>query len=228
MARDERKLEEVAAECRTLGAVVETAAVDVRDRESMADCIRQMDAANPVDLVIANAGVSSSIGADGSPEPPDLAQATFDINLIGAVNTISPLIEPMCQRGGGHIATICSLAALFPFPSTPSYSASKAALAFWARALGLAYADQGLRVTVVHPGFVETDMSDRVVGPRSMMLSAQKAAARIHRALDQGRKTFAFPILLRWGIACLNLLPFALTKDLMGLFNYTVWWDNEP
>jgi len=227
MARDGQKLDAVAAECRALGAAVETATVDVRDRAAMAGCIRRLDAANSVDLVIANAGVPGSIGADGSPEPPDLAQAVFDVNLTGAVNTISPLIEPMRRRGGGHIAAICSLAALYPFPNTPSYSASKAALATWVRAVGIAHGDDGIRITVVFPGFIETDMSARVIGPRPMIQSAAMAAVRIRRGLDRGRKTIAFPILLRWGIAFLKLLPYDWTKPLLRLSNYTVRSNND-
>ncbi|MGB0571059.1 MAG: SDR family NAD(P)-dependent oxidoreductase [Alphaproteobacteria bacterium] len=228
IARDAQKLDAVAATCRARGAEVETAMVDVRDPAAMMDCIRRFDDRHPVDLVIANAGVSSSIGADGSPEPPALAQTTFDVNLGGAINSISPLIEPMCQRGGGQIAVICSLAALYPFPNTPSYSASKVALATWARAVGLAHSDDGIRVTVIYPGFVETDMSARVIGPRPMIEEATKAAARIRRALRRGRNTIAFPFRLRLYIACLRMVPYDLAKFCLKPSAYTVRRKDQP
>lgn len=222
LGRDAGRLERVAASCRALGAAVTVAALDVRDREAMADWLARFDAESPVELIVANAGVSSSVGANGAPETAADAFRTFDVNLGGAVNSIAPLIGPMCRRGRGHIAVMCSLAALFPFPNTPSYSASKAGLKVWAEALGRAHRGAGLSVSVICPGFVISHMSDTVVGPRPLMVSAAEAVRRIRNGLDRRKRMIAFPALLRWGICFLSLLPEAVQRPLLVLFAYRV------
>ena len=60
LGRDKTRLEAVASECRTRGAQVECASVDVTDKAAMADAIARMDDAAPIDVVIANAGISTS------------------------------------------------------------------------------------------------------------------------------------------------------------------------
>ncbi len=222
LGRDGARLDRVAARCRERGAEVTVATIDVRERDAMADWLTRFDAENPVDLVIANAGVSSSIGAAGAPETQADTWRTFDINLGGAINSIVPLIDPMCRRGRGHIAVMCSLAALYGFPNTPAYSASKAGLRMWAEALGRAHRGAGISVSVICPGFVISDMSDRVIGPKPLMVSAAVAVGRIRNGLDRQRRMIAFPALLRWGIWFLDLLPEIAARPLLGLFAYRV------
>lgn len=222
LGRDGARLERIAATCRERGATVTTATIDVRERDAMGDWLTRFDMENPVDLVIANAGVSSSIGAAGAPETGADTWRTFDINLGGAINSIVPLIDPMCRRGRGHIAVMCSLAALYGFPNTPAYSGSKAGLRMWAEALGRAHHAAGISVSVICPGFVVSDMSDRVIGSKPLMVSMAVATRRIRNGLDQQRRLIVFPAMLRWGIWFLGLLPEIAARPLLGLFAYRV------
>jgi len=222
LGRDRARLEAVAASCRARGASVTVATLDVCARDAMAEWLVRFDAENPVGLIIANAGVSSSIGPRGAPESAADTWRTFDVNLGGAINSIVPLVGPMCRRGNGHIAVVCSLAALYPFPFTPAYSASKAGLKVWAEALGRAHRAAGITVSVICPGFVNSDMSDRVIGPKPLMVSAAAAARRIRIGLDRKKRMIAFPALLRWGIRFLDLLPEAAQRPLVSLFAYRV------
>ena len=57
LGRDVARLGAVAAACRARGAVVETHAVDIRDRDATASCLDRVDETQPIDLLIANAGV---------------------------------------------------------------------------------------------------------------------------------------------------------------------------
>lgn len=85
--RDSSRLETVALKCRNLGAVVYPQIIDVTNRNAMADWIEQCEKQAPLNLVIANAGVSTLA------EIPDNIYNTFNTNVIGVVNTIVPTIE---------------------------------------------------------------------------------------------------------------------------------------
>ena len=77
--RDARRLAQVAESCRSAGAIVEAQVIDVTDRGAMADWIREIDANRPIDLVIANAGISAGTGGGGESEAQ--ARTIFAINL---------------------------------------------------------------------------------------------------------------------------------------------------
>ena len=79
--RNEARLAAVAADCRARGAAAEFAAIDVVDGGAIAQWIGQADGHAPVDLVIANAGVSAGTGTAG--EPLDQAQRIMAINVDG-------------------------------------------------------------------------------------------------------------------------------------------------
>ena len=67
--RDQARLDQVAADCRSRGADVHAAVLDVTDADAMAQWVRASDAVAPLDMVIANAGISS--GTAGGDEPAD-------------------------------------------------------------------------------------------------------------------------------------------------------------
>ena len=106
VGRDTARLEQAAERCRDKGAEVETALVDVRDRQAMHDFIRAADAKAPLDLVLANAGINTGLPAGALAEDPEAVRGILSINLIGALNTVEPIIEPMCARGRGVIADL--------------------------------------------------------------------------------------------------------------------------
>ncbi|HAA93781.1 MAG TPA: short-chain dehydrogenase, partial [Rhodospirillaceae bacterium] len=106
--RSERRLEAVAAACRAKGATVNAAILDVQEKDSMQDWIQSVDEAAPLDLVIANAGISGGTGGGGEPETQ--ARAIFAINIDGMLNTLHPAIARMQNRGQGQIALMSSLA----------------------------------------------------------------------------------------------------------------------
>src|SRR5207244_12823927 len=87
------------------------------------------------------------------------------INLLGAVNTIAPLVPAMCGRGRGRIAVIASVAAFRGLPYSPGYCASKAGLRAYGEALRPRLARHGIGVTVGCPGLFPYAMTDRRARP---------------------------------------------------------------
>ena len=194
IGRDRERLAAVADACRARGAVVEAAAIDVTDRESLGAWIARVDDARAVDLVIANAGVSTGRGALGEDEAA--IRRVLATNIDGVLNTVLPLLPRMLARRHGQIALMSSLAAFRGLPTGPSYSASKAAVKALGEAWRLKLVRDGIRVSVICPGFVTTRMTARNDFRMPFLISAEKAAAIIARGLvrDHGRITFPWPI----------------------------------
>lgn len=209
--RDASRLAAVAAAAAARGAEVEALCLDVTDREGLAAALAAFDAAGPVDLLIANAGISSGLGPGRSAEPPDAARRVFAVNLDGMLNTVEPLLPAMAARGRGQIALMSSMAALRPLPDMPAYSASKAAVRAWGTSLRGWLRPRGVAVTVICPGFVTSPMSARHRGAKPFEIDADRAAAIILRGLARRRAYVTFP----WPLALLtwldNRLPPALS-----------------
>lgn len=216
IGRDASRLDAVATECRAKGAAVETAAVDVTEAEPLGGAILAFDRAHPIDLLVANAGVSGGLGPGRKAESFATAQRQLRINLEGAVATATPLIEPMRARRRGRIALMSSLAALQPIGDTPAYSASKAGVIAWGEALGDFLAPSGVGVSVICPGFVTSDMSARYGGPKPFEMSAEEAAALIRRRLARGDELIAFPWQVVAAIRLGRMLPRALRRMVLG------------
>jgi NAD(P)-dependent dehydrogenase (short-subunit alcohol dehydrogenase family) len=215
LGRDGPRMDSVAALCRARGATVETALADVRDRAAMAAAIRGFEAGGPTELAIAGAGITSGLGPGRDVETPEALRAVLDTNLLGVVNTLEPLLPAMIGRRGGHVAIIGSLGALRGLPSSPGYSAAKAAVHAYAEGMRPRLARHGIAVSLIAPGFVETPLNARIRAPRPLQMTADGAAARIRRGLDRRRKVIAFPLPLYLGLRVLNLLPAAFGDRLL-------------
>jgi len=205
--RDAGRLAHVAERCRALGAEVHAQALDVRDGQALRQWMQEVDDACPVDAVIANAGVSSSLGPGNTAEPIEDVRRLFAVNTLGAVETLSALAERMRTRRAGRLAVVSSLGGWAGMPSSPAYSASKAAAKVYGEALRAWLAPYGVRVSVVSPGFVESPMSQRYQGAKPFTISATQAARHIRRGMEAGRAEIAFPLLLAVGLKLLALLP---------------------
>ncbi len=220
LGRDVNKLERVAAACKQKGAKTITASIDVTDSEKLQQWITDFDNKNPVDLLIANAGVTSSIGTQGEAETWDAISNVLDTNLYGVVAAIHPLIKPMRQRGVGQIAIVSSLAAYRGLPITPSYCASKAAVKVYGEALRGWLAKEGVKVSVICPGFVKSSMSDQFTGNTPFLMSAEKAAHIIKKGLAKNKSRISFPFPLNFGTWLLALLPAFFADFILGLMSY--------
>lgn len=211
VARSGDALREVAAACESRGARVATVALDVRDGAALAAALADFESGGPVDLAIANAGIAAGTAPDGTPESAEQAARVVEVNLLGALNLVGPLLPGMLARGRGSVALVASLAGVRGLPDCPAYSASKAGMIAWGEALRAAHRRRGLRVTVACPGFFESAMGDRFQGWKPLRLTTEQAADRIERAIRAGRGRVAFPWPLAWLARIGALLPAGLS-----------------
>lgn len=193
VGRDAGRLEQVAAECRARGAEATIGVIDVRDRVALATWLEDLDRAHPVDLLVANAGVLVRMPG-GEVEPADDAYRLMQINVLGVLNTVQPLIPSMKRRHRGQVALVASVAAFTPLPHSPSYSGSKAAVLNYGLSLRAVLAAHGVRVSVICCGFVETPMISDIKDPKPFNMTPEKAAERIRRGLEQDRAVIMFPL----------------------------------
>lgn len=214
--RDTVRLSQTADACRAAGALVEPQGVDVTDAGAMDDWLRARDRAAAIDLLIANAGLGGSAAlAPRGGESGAQARAIFAVNTLGMVNTVSPLLGPMGARGRGQVALIGSIQGGIGLPHSPSYSASKAAVRVYADALRRLMRPQGIAVTAVLPGFIDTPMSRSLGMARPWCWPADRAARRIARDLARRRRYCIFPWPLRLAVALGNVVPAPLVDSLL-------------
>lgn len=219
--RDPERLAAVAAACGAGGAAVEWAAIDVTDRERLRGWIEDIDDRMPLELVIANAGISAATG--GRREDEAAARRVLATNIDGVLNTVFPVLPRMMARRAGQIALMSSLAAFRGLPNAAAYSASKAAVKSLGEAWRLQLAPDGIRVSVICPGFVTTRMTARNRFPMPFLMSAERAAAVIARGLarDAGRIAFPWPMAATsWLLGALpSRLSDGLTRRVAGGFS---------
>lgn len=212
--RDRERLDAVAARCAERGATVRAATVDAADRAAMADWLALVDRETPVDLCIANAGISGGTGRRGESE--EQARRILAVNVDGVLNTIHPLIGPMKERGRGQLALVSSLAGLRGYPGAPAYCASKAAVKSYGESLRLDLRPAGIEVSVICPGFVKSRITDRNRFPMPFLMDADRAASIIKRGLERNRGRIAFPLPTYLMARMVAMLPSALADALLA------------
>jgi NADP-dependent 3-hydroxy acid dehydrogenase YdfG len=222
IGRNAERLNDVAALARARGAEVQTARLDVRDRAAMREWIERADGAQPFDLLVANAGISTGLARGSIAETPDAVRALLATNLGGVLNTVEPLILPMTARGRGHIAIVGSIAGMISLPYSPAYCASKAAVHAYAHALRGRFARQGVRVSLVVPGFVKTPLNDAITAFKPFELSDIHAAAIIKRRLSRGAAIIGFPWPLIALVRFAHLLPTGVVDRVLATFSVNV------
>ena len=193
--RNEERLNAVVADCRARGAIAVPTAIDVVDGDAIAQWIIEADSETPLDLVVANAGVSGGTGTAG--EPLDQARRIMAINVDGVINTVHPALERFAARSTpgvkGQIAIMSSLASFRGFAGAPAYCASKAAIRNYGEGIRNAYAADDISVSVICPGFVHSAMTEANDFAMPFVMDADRAARIIRHGLARNRGRIAFP-----------------------------------
>ena len=212
IGRDPGRLGAVAAEVRTAGATAREGLLDLCDRPALSAFMADFESRHPIDLLILNAGVLDGRRADGTIENADTARRVIEINLLGAIDALHLALPGMRRRGRGHIVLVSSLAALSPVTDAPAYSASKAGLLSYGRALRAALVGEQVRVSVVCPGYVTTAMTETHIGKHPGEISAAAAARLIAAGIDRNKAVIGFPRLLYMLSLVTPFVPEAINR----------------
>src|SRR5689334_6370021 len=159
--RDEAGLRAVAASLAPTGARVETVAGNVARRETAEEAAaRAIDAFGAIDVLFNNAGVMTS----GDFQEWDEARwdELLDVNLRGIYLMCRAVVPRMLEQGHGSIVNTSSVMAFLTEPGYEAYTTSKAGIVGLTKALAVSYADRGLRVNCIQPGWIDTPMNRRL------------------------------------------------------------------
>lgn len=209
--RDRARLDDAAGAIARGGAEVHAQIVDVVDRAAMRALIDGAEARAPLDLAVANAGISGGGGATDE----EIVRDIFAVNLAGVLNTILPAAAAMRPRRKGQLAIVSSVAGFRGLPSAPAYSASKVAVRAWGDAVRPHLAEDGIGLSMIYPGFVESRMTAANPFPMPFLMSAERAADIIARGLQAGRREIAFPWQMVWMARLVASLPTPLFDAVM-------------
>jgi 3-oxoacyl-[acyl-carrier protein] reductase len=154
-----RALADAADASRVAGVVA-----DVRDRVACDRAVAETVARfGGLDVLVNNAGIAAF--APIASMTDDEWSRTIDTNLTGVFYCTRAAVPELRRSGGGWIINIASLAGRNYFATAGAYCASKAGLVAFSEALMLEVRDQDIRVSVVMPGSVATELSGHAVGP---------------------------------------------------------------
>ncbi len=145
---------------------------DVRDYQRAAEVVKQTEESlGPVSLLVNNAGIKR----DGPFMRMDVQkwQEVLDTNLGGTFNYSRCVVMGMIKRGAGAIVNIVSVSGIIGLAGQTNYSASKAGVIGFTRALAKEVARFNVRVNAIAPGFIQTDMISDIPDAARKTLFAQ-------------------------------------------------------
>lgn len=158
-ARRQSVLEEVAQECRDAGAgTTHTFTLDMSNSQALEEKTPSILAeAGLPDILVNNAGISQrSYTADTGME---VYRRIMEVDFFGVIHLSRLLLPHFLERGSGQFVVMSSVAGKFGTPMRSGYCAAKHALHGFFDALRAEYHAKGLRVTILCPAFIQTDVS---------------------------------------------------------------------
>jgi len=198
------------------GPVV-TASLDVTDAAGLNEAVKQaQEQLGPIDRLIVSAGISDATFLQ--PLDVESIERLIRVNYLGLVATVDTVLPGMLARGEGRIAGVASLAGCRGMPFSAGYSASKAAVIRYLEGLRPPLRRRGIYLTTVLPGFVATPLMERAaVRPPVKMITPDRAARAILRAVDRRKRVCRFPLDIDLSVQVMQWMPAWLFDRLMAL-----------
>jgi NAD(P)-dependent dehydrogenase (short-subunit alcohol dehydrogenase family) len=146
----------LAAELTTDTTRAIAATTDVSIEAEVQDLVRLAEAElGPIDVFCSNAGMATGLGLGA---PDEWWNAAWQVNVLAHVYAARAVVPGMVERGGGYLVQTASAAGLLIQPGDAPYSVTKHAAVAFGEWLSLTYGDQGIKVSVVCPQGVRTDL----------------------------------------------------------------------
>ena len=196
-ARKQATLEDVAAPLLEAGATVHVVTLDLAEAQSLPGVAQHVETEiGPVDVMVHCGGISQRSKAIDT--DLDVDRRVMEIDYFGTLALTKALLPGMVKRGRGHFVVVTSLMGLFSSPLRSGYCGAKHALHGFFEALRAEHHDDGLKVTMVCPGFIRTNISlNAVVGDGSQQgtmdaktgagMTAEQCAERMIIAVERDK-----------------------------------------
>jgi short-subunit dehydrogenase len=173
----------------------------------------------PVDIVIANAGVTHTVAPAAELSAKEIQQ-TIMTNLTGAVITINTCLTDMIERKSGHVVGISSVAGYKGLPKGSIYCATKAGLSRYLESVRCENVHKGIKVTDICPGFISTSLLDQGGHPVPFLMDITTAVNFIIHGIAAQKSHYGFPFPMEHGLMKLAAVLPNFVYD--RFINYTV------
>jgi short-subunit dehydrogenase len=191
---------------------IAVAALDVNDHEQVPKVFAELsDELDGIDRVVVNAGIGK--GAKLGSGKLWANKATLETNLIAALVQIETALEMFNKRGSGHLVLISSVLGNKGVPGVKAaYCASKAGLTSLGESLRAEYAKGPIKISVIEPGYIESEMTARS-GTTMLMVDNETGVRALVDAIEREPGRAVVP---RWPwaplVQLIRVLPPPLTK----------------
>jgi uncharacterized protein len=219
VARDTRRLEEVAAEVTAAhGRASEVLSADLADPAQLATVeARLSDTERPVDLLVNNAGFGTYgrfVDLDVEGEQREVA-----VNVVALMRLTHAALAPMLARNRGAVLNVSSVAGLQATPGNATYGASKAFVATFSEAVHEELKGTGVSLTCVLPGFTRTEFQERagIEGreiPGPLWQTAEQCVTEALAATRDGKAWVVTGLLNKVAATAAGTVPRSLTRRL--------------
>ncbi|MEO8807473.1 MAG: glucose 1-dehydrogenase [Burkholderiaceae bacterium] len=160
--RNTGKLDQAAQHMRAAGATVFTAPFDVTNGQAVATAVARIEAeVGPIDILVNNAGMQRRVPLEQFEEAQwrELMKTNVDsVFLVGQA-----VARHMIERKRGKIINICSVQSEMARPSTAPYAASKGAVKMLTKGMAIDWAQYGIQVNGLGPGYFKTELTEALV-----------------------------------------------------------------
>ncbi len=159
VSRNAEALADVAAEVELLGRTALVLPTDVTHRSAVEETVATaIDGLGQIDIVVNNAG-GTSFAVPFTEMRFSGWEKVMHLNVDAMVHVLQAVGPHMIERGSGSVINVASVAALGGTPTLAPYAASKAAAVSLTRTLALEWAESGVRVNALCPGWTATDLN---------------------------------------------------------------------
>jgi len=200
VARRKEKLDAVVADCRGGAPASEAIACDVGDRAAIeALCKDVLARHGKVDVLVNNAGMPMRVHATRL--TAEQVDEVMRVDFMGSVWPTLTLLPSMLERKSGHIVNVSSVAGRLPSAREAGYTAAKHALNGWSDVLAVDLHGTGVRVHIVNPGPIKTEIWDKVQEPAAYTgktFPPERIARVVRACLERNAHERWFPRSMAW------------------------------
>jgi short-subunit dehydrogenase len=177
------------------GVRVELRALDVTDDEQVFGVFGAFKADfGTIDRVVVNAGLGK--GAPLGTGRYDANKQTAMTNFVAALAQTEAAMEIFREQGDGHLVMISSMSAVRGMPKTlTTYAATKAGVAHLAEGLRAELHGSPIKVTVLYPGYIRSEMNEKVAQSTPLMTSTEKGVRAMVEAIEKEKASAHVPAL---------------------------------
>ncbi|CAG5077216.1 SDR family oxidoreductase [Parvicella tangerina] len=189
------QLKQVASRCKGDSYVLP---LDLSDNSNFSDIVKEaIEAFGQVDVLLNNGGISQR--SEAAETPIEVDRKVMEVNYFGNISLTKALLPHFQERQQGRIVVISSLSGKFGFFLRSAYAASKFALVGFYESLRLEEEKNNIRVHLVYPGFIKTNISKNAIDAngnthgemdnnQNKGISAQECATRLIRGIQKDKK----------------------------------------